>query len=87
VSAPAHRTAAHRRARDAAAAALTAPTITRCPFCHQPIYPWQEWDLDHRVPVAHGGAGGETRPSHARCNRRAGGGIRTRRRAAPSRDW
>jgi hypothetical protein len=87
VSSAAYHTVEHRRARVAWAAQLTGPTPTICPFCLRPIRPWEPWDLDHKTPVAHGGANGPLRPAHARCNRTNGGGIRTRHTAAPSRDW
>ena len=86
MSSAAHHTAEHRTRRALASAAL-AVKPARCPFCLELIYPWQAWDLDHETPVAWGGANGPVRPAHARCNRTHGGGIRTRRRAAPSRQW
>ena len=87
MSAPAHRSTAHTQARKHWAAVLAGPRPVYCPFCKRPVRPDRPWDLDHETPVAWGGADGPTRPAHPRCNRTHGGGIRTRHRAAPSRDW
>jgi hypothetical protein len=42
-----------------------------CYRCGQPIRRGMPWDLDHVVPVVHGG-NGPLRPSHRSCNRSAG---------------
>lgn len=60
-----------------------------CPFCGGPMFPEQELDYDHAVPLAVGGARGDRRLSHASCNRSAGGKLRaalrngSARRTAP----
>jgi hypothetical protein len=87
VSSPAHRTADYRRRRAALAAALAAAGVIPCGICGKPVTARDRWDANHANPVAHGGADGPLEVTHARCNRKAGGGIRTRHRAAPSRDW
>ena len=58
-----------------------------CPFCHEPVNPWQHWDLDHQVPVKFGGARGPTRPAHRSCNRAAGHEARMNRREHVPLDW
>ncbi|MGW0764657.1 hypothetical protein [Streptomyces sp. NPDC002676] len=52
-----------------------------CPFCGRPMYPEQDLDYDHAVPLAVGGGGGERRLSHASCNRAAGARLGNRMRA------
>jgi hypothetical protein len=70
----------HRKARAKALAEMQdgAP----CPFCGRPMYPEQNLDFDHMVPVAVGGVRGERRLSHASCNRRAGARLGNRLRGA-----
>jgi hypothetical protein len=47
--------------------------VVDCARCHQPIRPGQAWDLDHDDDRT-----GYRGPSHADCNRRAGGAITPR---------
>ena len=44
-----------------------------CGRCGQPVHPGEPWDLDHLVPRSAGGGDETARPSHRRCNLRAGG--------------
>jgi 5-methylcytosine-specific restriction endonuclease McrA len=84
------RVGAHKRKRirERFAVMIRAGGVS-CPFCGYPIEPGQRWDVDHAVPV--GIDVGmvldveNLRPSHARCNRRAGQRLATakkRHRAA-----
>jgi 5-methylcytosine-specific restriction endonuclease McrA len=50
---------------------------TLCPRCGVVMLPGQGLDLDHVIPIAHGGRDDAKVMVHALCNRRAGG--RTRR--------
>jgi 5-methylcytosine-specific restriction endonuclease McrA len=46
-----------------------------CSRCGQPVWPEQDWHLDHTVPLAHGAAPFDPEalwPAHARCNTTAG---------------
>ena len=49
-----------------------------CGRCGEPMWPQrQRLELDHVVPVTLGGAGGPKRLTHAWCNRRGGGEVKT----------
>lgn len=63
----------HQKARTRALAQLEEGTP--CPFCGRPMYPEQELDYDHTVPLAQGGQDSPRRLSHSSCNRRAGGRL------------
>jgi 5-methylcytosine-specific restriction endonuclease McrA len=78
---------AHQKARAAALAALR--DGTPCPYCGHPMYRTQRLELDHVIPRALGGIGGQTRLTHALCNRRMGGrlGGRMRARQRAQRRW
>ena len=69
-------------------AAMPRPHGQECPFCRRPMWADQDLDLDHAVPRALGGRGGE-RWSHSSCNRRAGAvlGNLLRGHAAGNDDW
>ena len=58
------RAAGHPQLRETWATYVTTGTVT-CARCAWPIGPTEAWDLDH--------LGDESRPSHASCNRAAGG--------------
>ena len=65
--------------------ATTLPTP--CYRCGHVVERWHKWDLDHEIPVAHGGGAGPVHVSHSHCNRAAGRQVRRRPNAAPSRAW
>jgi len=67
--------AAHRRRR---AELLPQAYGQPCARCGAVMLPGQGLDLDHVVPIAHGGRDEAKVMVHAHCNRSAGG--RTRRR-------
>ncbi len=79
------RPAEWRRLRAMHARTLPQP----CPFCHNPVWPHQLWDLDHAVPRAYGGGDETVRPAHRYCNRHAGRLVRMRkgRPSIPTRTW
>lgn len=64
---------AHQQARTLALSTLVPGT--RCPLCHLPMYAWQALDLDHAVPIMHGGMHGATRLVHRHCNRSSGASM------------
>lgn len=64
-----------------------------CSKCPEPVYAWQQWDLDHIVPVDQGGellSIDNLWPSHASCNRAEGARITNKKRSKKAqrvRDW
>jgi hypothetical protein len=77
------RSRAHKRLRDAYAATLPTP----CFRCGRVVHQGEEWDLDHEIPVVHGGGAGPVHVSHSLCNRKHGRNVRRRPNAPPSREW
>lgn len=70
----------HQQERKALLASLVPGT--RCPRCGEPMWPrFQDLDLDHAVPRAHGGAHGPKRLAHASCNRRHGAELTNQAKA------
>ncbi|WP_181435965.1 HNH endonuclease signature motif containing protein [Curtobacterium sp. MCBD17_035] len=55
------------------AATLPAP----CVDCGNPVFPDQQWDIGHIIPVSAGGTptADNLGPSHRHCNRSAGGRL------------
>lgn len=49
-----------------------------CPRCGAPMLHGEALDLDHVVPIAHGGRDGESVIAHAYCNRASGARVRRR---------
>ena len=43
-----------------------------CSRCSQLVQPWDDWHLDHTVPLAMGGSWADTWPAHAVCNMTGG---------------
>lgn len=77
-------------------AQLPDPIGTPCPRCGNPMLPGQKLDAGHTVDRALGGHNSPLRWEHARCNRRAGGRLGGKIKAArrgtsgqrrQSRDW
>ena len=56
-------------------ATLPQPCIT----CGKPIFPGQNFDVGHLVPISLGGGGGPVGPSHTKCNRTEGGRMGARK--------
>ncbi len=63
---------------------------TACPLCGEVMLESQPLDLDHTIPVVHGGGRGPVRITHATCNRSQGARLRrptVKATSRPSREW